>query len=1432
MTQPEPRKLREYQVAAVDEVEKAWSQGDQRVSVVLPTGSGKSQPLDTLIPTPKGILELGSLKPGDYVFTHNGEATEITHIHPQGVRPTVIVGLSDGTSTIVDIDHLWEVTNEFTGETKTLPTHSLLTKKFAGFTKLPMAGLVEYTKTTIELDPLKLGKSLASGHRRFKTKFRDKEIAQRNGFTESPSSFFIPEEYLVSTVDDRIALLDGILSVPDISQISHLTENLFTCESRELAYGFQRLVWSLGGTAQRTTAQSFRNGRLVIEYRVEFELPFYTRRSNNDANHMSIPFNDSASLVAVHNQVLSAQAYATVFAEGITQLKERGVELPVELDENLNKVIGKISALSSFTLLPVASTETAPERHVVSIQPHRDVECMCITVAHPSGLYLTGVEHIVTHNSTVIASLASKARASGKRAVLLAHRNELLEQMADSVHMVDPSGEDVGFVVADQDDPNKDIVVASFQTLSRSPKRLAALGHRDVILADECFVAGTKVGDVNIEDIEIGDLVPSYDEKFNEFVQRRVTAVMKSVPEHIVRVTFETGHAVVCTSGHRFLTVEHGWRPAAYIDGDTVISDPDRSGIGNHVRAESVEWLQRGEDGTFNGELTDGLVYNIEVEGTHTYVLGDGGFVVHNCHHISAPTYLKVLDHLGAMNPNSGVKSCGFTATMYRDDKKALGEVWDKVVFERDLKWGIESGFLIAPKGKTVAIEGLNKLSQIKNVAGDYKQSDLDEVMGASVDSTVDAILRHCPNSAMIVFAVSVEHARTLAEKLTACGIPSRDVTGGHNREYREAAYADFRLGNLDCLVTVQVLTEGADFPRCDTVVMARPTRSKVLFCFDSETEILTPNGWVNGLDLKKTDSVAQWNPDTNEISFIPPSNSFVRDRLPDERMVSLQLPATDIRVTENHRIYYKPKWALENPSWRVAEAIEFGKCPGTSVALPSAGVSEFEGIPLTDDEIRLVAWITADGSISKTTNGVAISQSKPVHVNEIKRVITNCGIKYTTRINTVSTNFGQRTNPLHIMTISKGTPRGIDKHLRGWGYLDDWMFKSNPTEFQENAAKNIRERWELCTESQWDIFMNVLDAANGANTSTKNLGWTPRSYHIAISNEKFADWVQSMCVQRGWSTSIALHKDRDNLWILHAKKITKRHVGGADGRPTWQIEDAYREEKVWCVTVPTGAVVTRRRGKAVILGNCQMVGRSVRPYTDPKTGVAKTDATVLDLTGVVRDIKLSSLTDLYQEAEQQYFDSDGKDRSEDDDFLDTLLSRPDKKKERQGQLNLEDIDLFDDDAGLKRKVLWLRTGPINAAGDELAFIPQKSSKTYTFLYPPVTKMGGDVTVGVGHLDEHGMVSFAANPTTGEIVRGTLTQAMDFAEKRVGPKEYIRLDANWRRFGGQPSEKQVALGRNLGIVGFDKLDRAGLSDEITKFFATRLFRDAARKYAL
>jgi superfamily II DNA or RNA helicase len=189
-------------------------------------------------------------------------------------------------------------------------------------------------------------------------------------------------------------------------------------------------------------------------------------------------------------------------------------------------------------------------------------------------------------------------------------------------------------------------------------------------------------------------------------------------------------------------------------------------------------------------------------------------------HHVSSPTYRAVVESFG---PETFF--CGFTATLRREDGKPLRDLIDSVAYERSLRWAIDKGHLVKPVGLTVKIPALD-LDKVSTTAGDFQQDELAEVMEAETPEIVKAILKHSEGRQPIVFAASVLAAHDIAQLLTESGMPAEAVTGAMAYEDREPIYKRFRTGSTRALVTVVVLTEGADFPMCDEVVIGRPTKS------------------------------------------------------------------------------------------------------------------------------------------------------------------------------------------------------------------------------------------------------------------------------------------------------------------------------------------------------------------------------------------------------------------------------------------------------------------------------------------------------------------------------------------------------------------------------------------------------------------------------
>lgn len=163
----------------------------------------------------------------------------------------------------------------------------------------------------------------------------------------------------------------------------------------------------------------------------------------------------------------------------------------------------------------------------------------------------------------------------------------------------------------------------------------------DLLYVDECFPGRTKIkmadGSVkSIEDIEVGERILSYDERKDKIVIRTVKESKYMGKKDVYTFVTVSGKKISCTSNHPLLTRD-GWKQA--IDATSVATTETRTGdyffesiVGSRFKAK--------ED-----------VYNLEVEGTHTYIAD--GFIVHNCDFLN-PKDLNAI--LGILMDNEGTE--------------------------------------------------------------------------------------------------------------------------------------------------------------------------------------------------------------------------------------------------------------------------------------------------------------------------------------------------------------------------------------------------------------------------------------------------------------------------------------------------------------------------------------------------------------------------------------------------------------------------------------------------------------------------------------------------------------------------------------------------------------------------------------------------------
>lgn len=575
--------------------------------------------------------------------------------------------------------------------------------------------------------------------------------------------------------------------------------------------------------------------------------------------------------------------------------------------------------------------------------------------------------------------------------------------------------------------------------------------------------------------------------------------------------------------------------------------------------------------------------------------------IADECHHTESSEYQRFFKAF----PDAYILGC--TATPHRLDQKQLFHS-KQPFYSMSLLEGM--GFPGPKYLCTIRAYAPRTDILLKDIALS-KQDFSEKALAEAIDRddrnacVVRAYQKYAPGKSAICFGVTVEHIQNIAEAFTAAGIPASAITGPMSPEERETLYRKLRTKEILVLCSVYVLAEGYDDPSIECVIMARPTKSVSLYtqCLDAQTEILTIQGWKTIHEVQKGDIVAGFDKETDKIQWVPALNKVDRALAPGERMFELESPSLNFRVTGGHRMLYRTRSGRAHikDAWEFIEAQDLYARP-TEYEVPISGIQDARGIPLTDAEIRFVGWFMTDGCLNKVTNAITISQAahQPYH-KDIQECLVTCGLKYARYEVVPKSQFHANSNGI-LYVVSKGKPRGTDKHLTGWGHLEAYIDKEFPPLLEDMSVRQL----EVLLET-----MNMADGSKQRQVYTSHGSpWTRRSYTISKGNKIFVERLQSICVRRGFKCNIShITSETGICYRLHIKQVSTRYIGGkhATDRPHMEISTTQPHEHVWCVENELGTLVTRRKGKVTIVGNC--IGRGTRLFP------GKEECILLDMT-------------------------------------------------------------------------------------------------------------------------------------------------------------------------------------------------------------------------
>ena len=254
-------------------------------------------------------------------------------------------------------------------------------------------------------------------------------------------------------------------------------------------------------------------------------------------------------------------------------------------------------------------------------------------------------------------------------------------------------------------------------------------------------------------------------------------------------------------------------QPEKYFDCSFGIEKADEVSAGEEVVSASIQSLaNKNRFEKFNRDAFDTII-------------------VDEAHHAAAPTYKKVLSYF------SPRRIIGFTATPKRGDNVRLDGVFDDIIFNRDILWGIEHGWLC--NIHAIRIIADTDISDVPVVAGDFQESRLSSAIINSdmIMKTAAAYMQHCRpyEKQTIIYCLDVKISTLVVEAIRTA-LPKEDadtikmVTGKTDKDERREIIENYKQGKVKCLVNCMVLTEGFDAPETSAIIVMRPTCNDSLY--------------------------------------------------------------------------------------------------------------------------------------------------------------------------------------------------------------------------------------------------------------------------------------------------------------------------------------------------------------------------------------------------------------------------------------------------------------------------------------------------------------------------------------------------------------------------------------------------------------------------
>lgn len=269
--------------------------------------------------------------------------------------------------------------------------------------------------------------------------------------------------------------------------------------------------------------------------------------------------------------------------------------------------------------------------------------------------------------------------------------------------------------------------------------------------------------------------------------------------------------------------------------------------------------------------------------------------IIDECHSYTHDgQYGEIVDYIRKKNNN--VKILGLTATPFKlghgyiysdccvDPSKNLFDCVDYTISYDEL---LKEGYLVPLHGKIAHADSLTKDLESVSVNGDYVLDQLGEILCREihVKTAVLAIKEHLNEYKTIAcFCCTVNHAEKLKNAINELNPGS--CTTIHSQLSpieRQINLEAWKTGQVRIITSINIISEGFDFPELQCLCFVRPTLSARLYLQAIGRVLRISEGKTHGYILDMTDNTARFGTNLSKIRADVPKKVVEGKKKEDE---------------------------------------------------------------------------------------------------------------------------------------------------------------------------------------------------------------------------------------------------------------------------------------------------------------------------------------------------------------------------------------------------------------------------------------------------------------------------------------------------------------------------------------------------------------------